>query len=357
MSSSIFEIKEHTVECQHIREYTRATADSQEAVLHLAVKQYTPLDNLKPQSGDVTIIGAHANGFPKATLSKFIHELVLIVIRNYMSPFGTTYTHRLNGVLNEQLLGDDPSWFDHSRDLLHMINIHRASMPMPILGMGHSFGGNILCNLAFMHPRLLSTVILMDPVIQQHASAPKGPSPARSSAFRRDLWPSREEAIAAFRKSKFYSTWDPRVFDRWCKYGIRETPTNIYPNEKGAVTLTTTKNHECFTFMRPSWEGVAPDGATVLRRELVPDWSTTHVVRVKEVLLEEVGHLVAMEASEKCAKAAAEWLGQETKRFEAERKEYEEWTKRPLVEKQTLSEEWKRHIGGPPERTAPKSKI
>ena len=63
--SSIFEIKEHTLECQHIREYARATANSQEEVLQLAIKQYIPLDNPQPKEGDVTIIGAHANGFPK----------------------------------------------------------------------------------------------------------------------------------------------------------------------------------------------------------------------------------------------------------------------------------------------------
>jgi hypothetical protein len=33
--------------------------------LHLAVKQYIPLDNPNPQPGDVTILAAHANGFPK----------------------------------------------------------------------------------------------------------------------------------------------------------------------------------------------------------------------------------------------------------------------------------------------------
>lgn len=65
MTSSVFKIQEHALECQHIREYARATSESQEAVLHLAIKQYTPLDNLNPQEGDVTIIGAHANAFPK----------------------------------------------------------------------------------------------------------------------------------------------------------------------------------------------------------------------------------------------------------------------------------------------------
>lgn len=70
MSSSVFEIKEHTLECQHIREYARATAHSQEEVLYLTIKQYTPLDRQKPQDRDITIIGTHANGFPKVLISR-----------------------------------------------------------------------------------------------------------------------------------------------------------------------------------------------------------------------------------------------------------------------------------------------
>ncbi len=65
MSSRHFTVKEHIVEAQHIREYARATAHNQEERLRLAVKQYIPKNNPNPQPGDVTIIGAHANGFPK----------------------------------------------------------------------------------------------------------------------------------------------------------------------------------------------------------------------------------------------------------------------------------------------------
>lgn len=63
--SSPFRIVEHIVPTQHIREYPGATANDQEEPLHLAVKQYIPLDNHNPQPGDITILGAHANGFPK----------------------------------------------------------------------------------------------------------------------------------------------------------------------------------------------------------------------------------------------------------------------------------------------------
>ncbi|TVY27358.1 Abhydrolase domain-containing protein mpaH [Lachnellula hyalina] len=419
MPSPVFEIKEHILECQHIREYARATSKSQEEVLHLAIKQYVPVDNPNPQPGDITIIGAHANGFPKELYEPLWEDLHA---RSKANGFrirsiwiADVAQQGVSGVLNEELLGNDPSWMDHGRDLLHMINTFRSQMPMPIVGMGHSFGAAILCNVAFMHPRLLSTVVLMDPTIVTHASAPSGPSLVQSSTFRRDLWPSRAEAIAAFAKSKFYQSWDRRVFERWCQVGIRDTPTRVYPDEYGNATLSTTKHQECFTFMRPSWDGISPDGSIILRRDMVPDinmeqpkryplyrpeplavlrrlgelrpsvlyifgetspMSPPDLIhermeitgnapggsggvkegRVKGVTLQGYGHLVAMEASELCADAAAAWLGQEVKRFEAERKAYEEWTKKSLPEKQTMSEEWKKRVGGPLKQP-PKSRI
>jgi pimeloyl-ACP methyl ester carboxylesterase len=287
-----------------------------------------------------------------------------------------------------------------------MVNTFRADMPLPIVGIGHSLGGNMLANLALIHPRLLSTIVFLDPVIQRHASSPTGPNVAQASTFRRDLWPSRAEAEASFRKSKFYTSWDPRVLDRWCKYGIRETPTSLFPNESGSATLTTTKHQECMTFLRPSWEALSEDGSQILNSELVPDMDPNSLVkfpfyrpeppntfarigelrpsalyifgelsdmsfpearkhkiertgtgtggsggvklgRVREKVLKGIGHLVAMEASDQCAEAAAVWLGQELKRFEAEKKSYLEWTKKSMAEKTTLSEEWGRRIGGP----------
>lgn len=64
-SGDKFRVVEHMVPSQYIREYPAATANDQEEDLYLAVKQYIPLDNPNPQPGDVTIIGTHANGFPK----------------------------------------------------------------------------------------------------------------------------------------------------------------------------------------------------------------------------------------------------------------------------------------------------
>ena len=79
MSSTFFRIHEHVIQGQHVREYPAATAHSQEEPLSLHVKQYVPLNNLKPVPGDVTLIAAHANGFPKvgpdAGLESFVCQL------------------------------------------------------------------------------------------------------------------------------------------------------------------------------------------------------------------------------------------------------------------------------------------
>ena len=65
--SSIFNIQDHVIPASHMREYARATCDAQHAKLLLHVREYIPKDNPVPQKGDITIIGGHANGFPKVS--------------------------------------------------------------------------------------------------------------------------------------------------------------------------------------------------------------------------------------------------------------------------------------------------
>ena len=143
-------------------------------------------------------------------------------------------------------------------------------------------GGNNIVNLALMHPRLLSGIILIDPVVQKTPTQKGNYFPAVLSTSRRDIWPSREEAKAAFARNKFYQSWDPRVFDLWIEHGLRELPTAVYsssdsatakkvrsqnvpaippsktPTPPGApsptpVTLTSTKYQEVFTFLRGNY--------------------------------------------------------------------------------------------------------
>jgi len=421
---SSFRIVDHKIPCQHVREYPRALAGSQEDVLHLAVKQYIPLDNPEPQPGDLTIIGAHANAFPKelyeplwddihARMKKHNFRIRSIWIADVAQ-------QGCSGVLNEELLGNDPCWHDHPRDLLHMINLKRDEMPRPLIGIGHSMGGNNLVNLALIHPRLFSSLILIDPVIQAQTSRKRtGPTEAAMSTFRRDVWPSREDAAKSYNKSAFYQTWNPRVLDLWVKYGLRDTPTPIHPEGSYTggpkkVTLTTTKHQEVFTFLRPNYERYGegksgnrrthPDlnpeltpnepfyrpepGQTMLRlpevrpsvlyifggtSEISSPEQREHkmnhtgvgvggsggeaVGRVKGVVFDGVGHLVAMEAVEKTADEACGWIGSELERYRVEENEFNKmWSQKSRIEKQTTDEKWKTMMGGPPSRKKPDAK-
>lgn len=158
-------------------------------------------------------------------------------------------------------------WLDHARDLLHLTNVFRAQMPRPIIGVGHSFGATIMVHLALMHPRLFSSLVMIDPTMSRKIRF--GPlygfNTMRASASRRDLWPSRAEAERSVRKNKFYATWDPRAIHCLVKFGYRDCPTKLYPDKKdGEVTLTTTKHQECFTYYRPTHLGPR-DAATGAR--------------------------------------------------------------------------------------------
>ena len=70
MSSQFFRVDEHVIDASHIRGFPRTTSTTQDEVLQLSMKQYTPLSNTKPKQGDLTIIAAHANGFPKVGLDR-----------------------------------------------------------------------------------------------------------------------------------------------------------------------------------------------------------------------------------------------------------------------------------------------
>ena len=64
--ASVFNIIEHSIPGQHIREYPKGTKHRQEDTLQLCVKQYVPA-NISEVEADhgLTIIGVPGNGFPK----------------------------------------------------------------------------------------------------------------------------------------------------------------------------------------------------------------------------------------------------------------------------------------------------
>jgi hypothetical protein len=159
MIMSSFQVTEHVIPCQHIREYPNGIK-KKEGTLRLAVKQYQPLNNLEASLGSWTVLATHANGVPKVyriddllvglfanpALQECYEPLWEELLRATNVPIRAIWiadcSHQgVSGVLNEDIQGDDPSWFDHSRDLLQIVNQFRDQIQQPIMGVGHSLGG------------------------------------------------------------------------------------------------------------------------------------------------------------------------------------------------------------------------
>ncbi|TVY75858.1 Abhydrolase domain-containing protein mpaH [Lachnellula suecica] len=290
MSQNVFQVIEHTIPAQHIREYPNGSKNG-EASLQLAIKEYRPLDNLDAPPGSVTLIGAHAIGCPKECYEALWEDLYHALkdkssIRAIW--IADVSNHGASGILNEKVQGDDPSWFDHSRDLLHMTNHFRDSMPQPIMGVAHSMGSAQLVHLSMLHSRLFHSLALIEPVIQD--AAPQGPNVAFPSSYRPDFWPSRDDAEAATRKAKYFRSWDPRVFKKFLGFGLRPTPTAIYPGpeHEGGVTLATTKHQEAWSYIRPNFSPMAANREDRSERLQAPDLSSedrTHLFTKPEMYL------------------------------------------------------------------------
>lgn len=295
------------------------------------------------------------------------------------------------------------SWLDYSRDIGQMINHFR--LPRPLMAVGHSFGGCALTGLSLTHPRLFSSLMLIDPVIDKKDSLTTAffashSTPAALSAVRRDKWPSRDEAAAGFKKSKFYQAWDPKVLNLWIQYGLRTLPS-------GEVTLATPKAQEVHTFLRPTFPAYDETGKKLINKDAIPDVDFTYtddetgmfplyrpesaevfrrlphvrpsvlyifggesymstpekngakmertgtgiggsggekLGRVKKVIAEGRGHLIPMESPADCAEPMSAWIQDQLARWWDEEKAYEEWVVKSPEEKSAIDENLRKFL-------------
>ncbi|KAJ5665945.1 uncharacterized protein N7477_008393 [Penicillium maclennaniae] len=83
--------------------------------------------------------------------------------------------------------------------------------------------------------------------------------------------------------------------------------------------------------------------------------------RVREVFLEDFGHLLAQEAVNECADAAVCWLAPELRRWKDEEESFRSmWNKKTKFEKQTVDAEWLKNVPVParrPKKAEPESKL
>jgi pimeloyl-ACP methyl ester carboxylesterase len=273
--------------------------------------------------------------------------------------------------LNSRELGDDPNWTDHSLDLLLLINKFRDRMKPPFIGIGHSMGCAHLVYLASIHPRLFHDLILIDPILQP--AHPPGPNSALFSSKRRESWESRAKAEAQISGNGFFASMDPRALKLFLQYALKDT-------RDGGVTLSTPKAQEAWTYVRSCFHDLSENtpegrqrerilnpyvepfshGARVLtaRGEMLPICGALPSLRprtfymygeyshinfdevrefhvsttgtgggnggmkesgVRELVLEECGHLCVFEKPGVVAESISSWLSDEVMRWKQER--------------------------------------
>ena len=282
-----------------------------------------------------------------------------------------------------------------------MINRFRREMPAPLVGFGHSMGGCQLVHLAHLHPRLFTTLLLVDPVIRPRPSSTgRNMMVAYPSTFKEDSWPNLEAAQTSLRKNPFYKGWDARVLDRFIDHGLRYIKQGEEP-----VTLTTSKHQEVFSVARPAYPpdqrltdfaptrvshpDYLPNGTDNVYKPPVPFYRPEptivfshlaslrpHVLyisptsspvadpaaraevvgitgtgqggnggleggAVREIVIPKSDHFVPFVRPHQVAELAAKWLGNQMQRWREEVKEWERWAALPHEQKITVDEQWK----------------
>ncbi|KAI5800122.1 Alpha/beta hydrolase family-domain-containing protein [Geopyxis carbonaria] len=368
---ALYDIVEHVIPASHIREYPRATTSglTDTRPLRLAVKQYVPkqLTHGHSEVGSVTLVFCHANAFHKELYEAYFDDLLIAAESQGLSIrsiWAADAAHQgMSGILNERELGDDPCWNDFSRDTIHMINTFADQMPPPIIGVGHSFGGHAIARAALMHPSLFTSIVLIDPVIEESEVIESGYATSKLSAKRIDVWRTRSDAENYFRSRKFYQRWDPRVLKAHLKYGLRDLPTMIYPDQAG-VTLATTKHQEVYTFLRCT-RAAHPDMERPLDRDEPGDtWRLLHMLvphtlyivggdspvstelvnkrkimktRSAEItVINETGHLVPQEKPIETAKATIVFLSQQLQKWNSRLEEDRRTNRSPKLPSSVL---------------------
>ncbi|KAG8924637.1 hypothetical protein FRC01_011240 [Tulasnella sp. 417] len=336
-----------------------AADDKKTPKLFNVLDRYTRASNPPLKGKGITLVLAHANGFPRRIWEPFLVTLLKTFAKEkkeegpYIEEVWSfeTVNHGDSALLNEGKLGDTFNWADNSRDilnfLLHFLPSNPQEVGLPtaldpisldessrrsrfgfpkrkLVGIGHSLGGCTMARAAIDFPSLFSSLVLVDPVIMP--ALDKDPSGGieklqLGAVARRTRWSSREEALESFRKTPFFQTWDPAILDTYITEGTVPDPI------VGGVKLKQSGFHEASVFAErrvpvDTWEllGALHEKVHLFwamsgRKPVVtgPEEVTCQTVwrrpkNSSNVRIEKAGHLIVHEAPEALAQTVSDHL-------------------------------------------------
>ena len=137
-------------------------------------------------------------------------------------------------VRSSDMLGHDPAFpvTDNWRGLVDELIAQLATYQQPAILVGHSLGGMLSMMAARQRPDLARCVVMVDsPIVagwracvwRQLKRRGWGDrfSPAKFSAGRRHLFPSRQAAYAHYAAKDIFAKWAPGVLDDYLEHGLK----------------------------------------------------------------------------------------------------------------------------------------
>ncbi|KAI0634069.1 alpha/beta-hydrolase [Trametes polyzona] len=235
--------------------------------LLVTARQYWSSDCARDDPDALTLVFAHATGYHKEHWEPTLEHLFALLRTGGKGKIRDAWcidapNHGEAAKLNEKALqwGYVPvfPWEEYAR-AVHLFLAGLGSgvdvdfSQRKIVGLGHSMGASaIILSQTYQPPLPYVSVILVDPMLIPPPTDPSAPEPRNmlleGAEKRRDIWPSRAEALAQFSSRPAWKAWDPRVLRLYVEHGLRELPTAEYPEKTEGVTLTCARAQEAACF-------------------------------------------------------------------------------------------------------------
>jgi len=162
---------------------------------------------------------SHANGFPAPCYAQLFAPLEERFRVGYLDRIGHDPRFPVSDgwpeLVDEQIATIE-AWYDE-----------------PVIGVGHSLGGYLIAMAAARRPQLFAAVILLDaPILGRFQGSAvqfvkrigliDRVTPAGATKNRRREWPSREDALAHFKRRKVFRDFTPESLQDYVSYGIAQ---------------------------------------------------------------------------------------------------------------------------------------
>ncbi|EPS93424.1 hypothetical protein FOMPIDRAFT_1170528 [Fomitopsis schrenkii] len=230
----------------------------------ITAKRYTAPACVPEDTDALTLVFAHGTGYHKEHWEPTLEHIFEHATRDGRVKIRDAWAidcpnHGDAAVLNERTLlwgYDNFSWEEYARGVYHFLSGVYPGVGVDfskrnLVGIGHSMGAIalVLANTFLPKPNFVSFVLAEPMSFPKDSMSPNLTVFLTNSAEkRRDIFPSRGEALAWLQSRPGFKVWDPRVLRIFVEHGLRDLPTAEYPDKTDGVTLKCAKTQEAATF-------------------------------------------------------------------------------------------------------------